>query len=457
MTMPLKTDVKLPKAKAAEIDHASRAHSSLVGGSSADRVLNCPKSVSLLDRIPDDVKNKSSKYADEGTALHEAVTYLLEADDIVDPFSLVGMTFGPAENPTKITRRLVETAVKPSIDFFDQLDEEFDSEGGMTFYVEKQFEFPGIPGAFGTGDLLARTDKRSIILDWKFGEGVLVSASYKEEDGSIRPNSQLMFYGRAAKHSYPEMFEDDPNWPVELIIVQPRACDAEEIFSRYTTTVGELEAFRFKLIAAVSEAQSAEPRCKEGPWCKFQACQSICPEKTKPLLDLSRLDLEDVKKNRVQTAEPVSPEWWGQLYANYLPICDQVEAIVGEVRAQAQRFLELGHDVPGYKIVQKRAQEKYVDADSAKRHAISLGLTLEEIMEEPELRSPAQLGALLEPKMEGDTKKARTAEARSQLAEFTEKVSSGTTLAREDDPRASVAMTDEAREAFAAKLEKLGK
>lgn len=459
-----------------EIDHASRDHSDIVGGSSAERVLNCPASVKKRDQLPKSALYKSSSYADEGTALHEAITYILE-NDIIDIDEIVGMKFGPANNQTKMTKALVAEAIVPAMDFFDALDDEMDPEGGMQFLVEKKFEMPGIADAFGTGDIICRSDKRTAIVDWKFGAGVLVRAAYPVEpyidedgqeiippEGAVKPNSQLMFYGRAALHSFPTMFNgDDPDWPVDLYIVQPRARDADgEIFSKHTTTVGQLEAFRLELVAAVDEAlHSPTPRCVPGHWCKFQPCKAVCEHHTGPMLDLGKLDLAAVKKNDPVNGKTVVPTDWGAIYAQYLPFCDAVEKVITEVRAQAHAFLEAGHQInypdgtPAYKLVPKRATEKYVDEAGAKRHAIGLGFTEEQVMEVPELLSPAQLGALLEPKMDGKTKKARTEAAREQIAEFTEKKSSGTTLALADDTREDITPTPLLMKALAEKLGKL--
>ena len=59
------------------------AHSSLVGGSSADRRINCPGSYQLEQKLPATTKNESSSYADEGTALHAAMQHIL-VNNIVD-------------------------------------------------------------------------------------------------------------------------------------------------------------------------------------------------------------------------------------------------------------------------------------------------------------------------------------------------------------------------------------
>ena len=49
-------------------------HSTIVGGSTAKRVIACPGSVKLVQQMP--VK-PSSKYADEGTLLHNAIADIL--------------------------------------------------------------------------------------------------------------------------------------------------------------------------------------------------------------------------------------------------------------------------------------------------------------------------------------------------------------------------------------------
>ena len=50
-------------------------HSSVVGGSTAKRLINCPGSAALVASVP---PAPSSKYADEGTLLHNAIAECLE-------------------------------------------------------------------------------------------------------------------------------------------------------------------------------------------------------------------------------------------------------------------------------------------------------------------------------------------------------------------------------------------
>jgi hypothetical protein len=52
------------------------AHSRF-GGSNAGRILHCPKSVQLVDKVHAHL-HKISVYAEHGTALHTAITLLLD-------------------------------------------------------------------------------------------------------------------------------------------------------------------------------------------------------------------------------------------------------------------------------------------------------------------------------------------------------------------------------------------
>ena len=67
-------------------------HSKVVGGSTAKRVIGCPGSVALCATMP---PKPSSKYADEGTLLHDAIAQVLDKN--VKPESLLGMTYQDQE------------------------------------------------------------------------------------------------------------------------------------------------------------------------------------------------------------------------------------------------------------------------------------------------------------------------------------------------------------------------
>lgn len=442
-------------------------HSDLVGGSSAAKRLACPGSYKMEKKLPATAET-SSAYADEGSALHDCVAYMLD-NDIVDLDEVRGMVF----RDLVMTDDLIEHAVKPSMEFFDALCDESEKrgEGELQFLVEKRCQLPGIPGAFGTSDIIFRNRVRSGILDWKYGAGVPVAAIYPDDDKGDLINAQLMFYARAAMFSYPGFFprEDNKDWPVELIIFQPRVredaakpgvpddtalasvYDGDHRVTYAMVDVTYLEQFRNALVRAIAEATGDSPKIEKGEHCRFAKCKAICPLWTGPVLDLSALTAKRTEYAAVDKEKPGSIEW-GSFYADALELKDIVDMFFAEIAQQAHQALEAGHAVPGWKLVPKRPTEKYVDEAGAVRHAIGLGVDPDHVYAPREVKSPAQLRETLEPLMAGKTKKERTELAKADIGRFTHKISSGTTLAREDDKREGVISVTAAMAAITSKL-----
>lgn len=432
-------------------------HSRLVGGSTADRRIGCPASFKEEARVPEAIRNKSSPYADEGTGLHAAMQFIMENNIFEE--DLDEQVLGREFEGILMTQELIDTALLPCMDYIEALMEEYKDEGEFRFEVETRCQMPGIPGAFGTTDFIFRTDMRSGIIDYKFGVGVLVRAFYIEEDGSRRPNSQGMYYGRAALHTIPHMFEDRPNWPVEIHILQPRA-QAEEPFSYYQATVGELELFREKLVKAIEIAQGPNPTHKKGPWCRFAACKTVCPLHTGALLDLTKL-------GAIKAVKPEAFDYGEHLHM-LLEMAEIAEGVINDIKSHAHTHLENGGNIVdpvtgerAWKLVPKRGTEKVVDEAGMVKHAKFVGLAEAQIYDKV-VKSPAQLGGLLEPLVKTDpdgkpltSKKARTEEARRQLREFTITASSGTNLVPFSDSRPEVRATPALVADYAEKLAKL--
>ena len=95
----------------------------------------------------------------------------------------------------------VENALRPAYAYVDAL---LDTPGAE-YYLEQRVDFPTIPGAFGTADLLVRIGATVHVIDFKFGAGVRVLALYPDGDEDVI-NAQLLFYAAAARHSLPEIF-----------------------------------------------------------------------------------------------------------------------------------------------------------------------------------------------------------------------------------------------------------
>ena len=320
------------------------AHSPF-GGSVAARVLRCPASVGLVEKVPAHLR-KSSAYADRGTALHAAMALLIEEKRCID--DLVGETF---DNYT-LTIDDVETALRPAYAYVETL---LDAPGAE-FYLDQRVVFPAIPGAFGTADLIVRIGAVSYVIDFKFGSGVRVLALYPEGDEDII-NAQLGFYAAAARHTLPGFFAGVND--IKLTILQPVSIEADaEMESSVVVAPEELDNFVTAYRAACTEALSEAPRLERGDHCRFCAAKPICPAHTGPLLDLAQFEVP------TPSALP-SKQAYLQALADGLSLVDAVKDIGTALHDQAKRALENGDLVPGYALSAGRAERHWHDEDAA--------------------------------------------------------------------------------------------
>jgi Protein of unknown function (DUF2800) len=313
-------------------------HSSIVGGSSAARILNCPGSVAMQASLPP-VTNRDSIYSIEGTALHSVMELLITGKTTLAKLLAKPITV----NDIEITEELVNEALRPAMVYWEDLITRVD-----TWQLETKVEFPGIEGAFGTADVIARDDIENItyITDWKFGAGEAVKAVYEDEYKDVLvTNEQLMFYACGANHTQPEYFP--PGCRVVLTVVQPRARGHDPITST-EVSMDELYDFEEELRLAVDEAGEEYPITKKGRWCRFQNCQTICPHHTGPLVDLKLL-------------APKVLETPNHLKAllHILEAAPIVENLIREARTQAHLMMSNGESVPGWKLVAKRANRQW--------------------------------------------------------------------------------------------------
>jgi hypothetical protein len=339
------------------------------GGSVSARVLRCPASVGLVEKVPAHLR-KVSAYAERGTALHTAMALLID-----NARSLEGLV-GEIISGYTITRDDVESALRPAYAYVDAL---LDAPGAE-FYLEQRVVFPTIPGAFGTVDLLVRIGSTVHVLDFKFGAGVRVLALYPDGDEDVL-NTQLVFYAAAARHSLPEFFVGVDE--IALTILQPMSIDVDaEMVSSVTVTHAELDAFIAAYRVACKEALFSAPRLEPGSWCRFCPARPICPAHTGPLLDLAQF--------ATPTALAVPKEAYLRLLAEGLNLVDAVKDIRTALHDQAKRALQNGDSVPGYTLSAGRAERHWFDENAALATLQSAGFYYDDIIE-ANMRSPKQV------------------------------------------------------------------
>ena len=357
------------------------SHSLIVGGSTAKRVINCPGSVALVAKMP---PKDSSTYADRGTLLHNAMAAILDSDTVT-PESMLWTTF----NGETLTGELLSEKILPALAALDAID----PEGVMEYAVETVVGFGAyLPGVFGSADLLGRLGNRAVVLDWKFGDGVAVSA---EE------NEQGLFYAAAAMRTPETAWVFDGAEEVEIVIVQPPAV------KRWVTTVKRVKEFERALKRAVKASTMPDAAIVVGDHCRWCAAKPLCPKMTGAVDRAVKVQIENLP------AETIGA---------YLGNADLLEDWIKDLRALAMTMMENGAKVPGYKLVAKRSVRKWLDESKAADALAALGV---DPMKQ-ELVSPAQAEKLLKPLKQ------------ALPDDLVAAVSSGTTFAPESDPRPEV-------------------
>jgi hypothetical protein len=401
------------------------SHSSLLGGSTADRRINCPRSYELEKLGPPD---KGSVYAREGTALHEMMARILgqgqEAEDLL-PFTYTQKEKDGSEWTHEIDADVWGSLGAVALDALDAFIDEMEAASGEPFqmYVEQSCDYPGVEGAKGTSDLIWRCGKTAGIWDWKFGRNYV----------NPEENSQLMFYLYAAIAKFPEFFAGVEFWKV--LICQPQvSVDA----SFWDLTEADLGEFNRKVHAAIGEIKAGglKARIAAGHWCKFARCKSICPLHGGAAAELGSM------MQTLQRADTRPNFDLAEYLAKAMELAEMAEDWAKQVAGATQTLLENGGNVTGWKLVAKKSSGKMwvEDEEVVEARLREKGLAEEAIIKRSLVTPTQALTAAKKLKVEIDA------------GLYEQKPSSGSTLTREDDPRPAVRRTAEEAAALGAEL-----
>ena len=338
----------------------------------------------------------SSEHADRGTLLHDTISEFLGQTD-----KPITAWLGKKHKDQVLTQDLIDDKLVPALALLDEVD----PDKQMFYEVETQVGFGDfLPGVFGSTDLMGRLGNKAIILDWKFGSGVAVTA---EE------NEQLMFYAAAAMRTPEAQWVFDGATEIELIIIQP-----PEI-KRWTTTRERIQKFEMDLAAAVKLSASPTAALKHGEHCRWCAAKPVCPIMTGAVDRAVALKFDNLDVDKLGA---------------YLHNADLLETWIKDLRSLAEEMLKKGKPVPGWKMVPKRATRSWVNEDNAK--AALLGSLKESEVMVSKLISPAAAEKLLKKLPDG----------------LTVSISSGNTIAPESDPRPAVVLIGQQLSAALSKI-----
>lgn len=373
-----------------------------IGGSTAERTLACPAWVSRSKPIP---RSPSSSYAVEGSMLHEVMEQCrlegLKPQDILDR----GFTYKDDEGHelsfTEDTLDLAEIAYNVLEAHLDDLDiDQFDIEP----FVEI---IPGTVG--GSIDYLGlSTDGKTVLVaDYKFGKkGV-----------SARENAQLLFYALGAKTDpkTAHYFKDAEN--VAITVIQPKV---KGVRSSWTAPISVLDEFGSKLSVAINDAESAKPTALSGSHCHWCPFSPYCKEKKGQMLAAMTLSADNAES-----------------LEDALIVADEAIAWANNVKTEGHRMLERGVNIRGWKLVGKKAVNKWKDEDGAQTE-------LEGFCDDKDIYKTTKKFITAPQALTLIKKINKRVECKYSIDHLIAKIApEGTTLASEDDPREAIVVVTE--------------
>jgi hypothetical protein len=374
-----------------------------LGASNSHRWMNCAGSVRLSEGIP----KFESPYAVEGHLAHEIAAKLLGGEsDIIEGEDL-------SKRPGYHDEMITEVEVYVNV-VREAITEATLSGDLVRVEIENKFSLErlGPPRPmFGTADAVVLRKDLLRIFDLKYGKGVFVNVGTSDN-----PNPQLMYYALGVLLKLKELLD------VEITVVQPRIENPDGFVRTVRVTAEQVLNFVDDLMAAAERTIPDDAPLVSGKWCQFCPAAGICPALRDRNMALARSELAPVPEP--PAPDTLAPEELAHILDNAHILSDWLAA----VRAHASRMVETGEEVPGWKLVDKRAQRKWIDPDKADAYVRRVYKLKTKETRETKFRSPAQIEKLLKGKKIKDYR----------LDHLYSKDSSGTTLVPLSDKRPAV-------------------
>lgn len=364
----------------------------ILSPSAAHRWLNCPGSV----RLSAGIESPDTEYSREGTFAHALASACLLHD--LPAASQLGVSDGEWTCD-------VEMAAHIQV-YLDAVNGVTLALGGAeTLAVEQRVELT--QSCWGTADAWLIDETNWLhVFDLKFGRGHLVSAE---------GNPQMLTYAAAIARAVGRTFSG-----IALHIVQPRRLDADDRAHRTATVTHDaLQDFTKRVLEASRVAlDTAEAPVVPGDWCTFCPARATCPALRAVALQSAQEVFADLDTLKPVAAPELATIPAARLAA-VLRAADTAEAWIAGVRRHALERARR-ETIPGYKVVATLSNRRWIGlqaAEAALRHA---GV---DPFSPPALVSPAEA-------------ERRLGTKRKHLVKpLCERVVTGATLAREDDPR----------------------
>ena len=220
---------------------ASKKHA-ILSASSAHRWMNCNPSA----RLEQEFEDRETEAAAEGTAAHALCEHKLRR----------AMKLQSRKPTSPYDSDEMDACTDAYVQFvLNTLAAAKATCADPMLMIEQRLDFSCyVPDGFGTGDCVIIADRTLHIIDFKYGQGILVEAEN---------NPQMMLYALGALAVYECLYDIDE---VSMTIYQPR----RENISTWTISVDALKKWTEKeLVPKAKLAFEGKGEYVPGSWCVF--------------------------------------------------------------------------------------------------------------------------------------------------------------------------------------------
>lgn len=307
----------------------------ILSASGAHRWMNCTPSARLELEFDDN----SGEAAAEGTAAHALSEHKLRkalkmrSKKPVSPYDSDEMdnyTDGYVEFVLEVIEQAKQICSDPLI------------------LIEQRLDFSKyVPEGFGTGDCLIIADGTLHIIDFKYGQGVLVSA----ED-----NPQMKLYALGALDLFDGIYDIEM---VSMTIYQPR----RENVSTSTVSKESLYQWAEEVLKPKAElAFAGDGIYCPGEWCQFCRAAVKCRARAEAKMKLARFEFA------------LPPLLTDEEITDILSSISDLTSWANEIIAYAtDAAVNHGKKWPGFKVVEGRSNRKYKDEEAVAEAAKNAG------------------------------------------------------------------------------------
>ncbi len=317
------------------------ANHAFLSASASHRWLACPPSAKLCA----EVEEQESPYAQQGTDAHELCQYLVEkalGREVSDPTSdLEWYDSEMQECAEGYCSFVIEQIAKAKEHCPDPL-----------ICIEQKLDYSRwVQDGFGTGDCVIVADDTLHIIDFKYGLGVLVTASGEDGTG----NSQLKCYALGALDTFGDLYAIKH---IRLSIYQPRRAHVDT----FELSTEELLKWADEVLAPTARlAYEGGGEFHAGEHCRFCRIKATCRKRAAYSLELAKYEFAE--------APSLSSEEIGVILPQIEPLISWAE----DIKAYALEQALAGMHYPGFKLVEGRAVRKFSDEEQVIRAVCEAG------------------------------------------------------------------------------------